>query len=202
MRREHAVAKADQRDRLVRLGVLDAFRLFLVEQVAVRGRREHERVAVRCRRGRDMHAEDRPRARTVVHQDRLLETLRELRRDDASDDVRAAAGRPRHEQAHGFLGPRYGGHARCCGARERKTKNCNAADDGAHQAPLVVTATIWGRQLIVDNRPGSNGFLEAEAAHRAAADGYTFVQLDISNLTVHPHLYRKMPYDTVRDFDA
>jgi tripartite-type tricarboxylate transporter receptor subunit TctC len=33
------------------------------------------------------------------------------------------------------------------------------------------------------------------------ADGYTLVQLDVSHLTVHPHLYRRMPYDPVRDFD-
>jgi tripartite-type tricarboxylate transporter receptor subunit TctC len=59
----------------------------------------------------------------------------------------------------------------------------------------------WGQQLIVDNRPGGNGFIAGEAARRATADGYTLVQLDVANLAVHPHLYRKMPYDAVRDFD-
>jgi tripartite-type tricarboxylate transporter receptor subunit TctC len=62
-------------------------------------------------------------------------------------------------------------------------------------------ASAWGQQLVVDNRPGGNGFIAAEAARRAAADGYTFVQLDSSHLAVHPHLYRKMPYDPARDFD-
>ena len=136
MHREHAVAKADQRDRLVRFGVLDAFRQLLIEQVTVCRRREHERVAVGRRRGGEVHAEDGTRSRTVVHQDRLLETLRELRRNDACDDVRASAGRPRHEQAHGFLGPRDRGHARRCDAREGESKNCNAMSCTVHEGPL------------------------------------------------------------------
>ncbi len=59
----------------------------------------------------------------------------------------------------------------------------------------------WGQQLIVDNRPGGSGFIAADAARRAPADGYTLVQLDVGNLSVHPHLYKKMPYDPVRDFE-
>ena len=62
-------------------------------------------------------------------------------------------------------------------------------------------AKSWGRHLIVDNRPGGNGFIAGEAARRATADGHTLVQLDVAQLSVHPHLCRKMPYDGTRDFD-
>jgi tripartite-type tricarboxylate transporter receptor subunit TctC len=58
----------------------------------------------------------------------------------------------------------------------------------------------WGQQVVVDNRPGGNGFIAAEAGKKATADGYTLLQLDSSHLAVHPHLYRKMPYDGARDF--
>jgi tripartite-type tricarboxylate transporter receptor subunit TctC len=59
----------------------------------------------------------------------------------------------------------------------------------------------WGQQLIVENRPGGNGFIALEAAKRAAPDGYTLVQMDTALLTAHPHLYKKLPYDPVKDFD-
>ena len=59
----------------------------------------------------------------------------------------------------------------------------------------------WGQQVIVENRPGANGFIAIEAAKKAAADGYTLVQMDSAQLTTHPYLYQKLPYDPVADFE-
>src|SRR6185503_13664216 len=54
----------------------------------------------------------------------------------------------------------------------------------------------WGQQVIVDNRPGANGI----AAH-STPDGYTLVLGTIGPVAVNPSLYKKLPYDPVRDFD-
>ena len=59
----------------------------------------------------------------------------------------------------------------------------------------------WEQPVLIENRPGANGFIAIEAAKRAAPDGYTLVQMDSAQLTAHPHLYKKLPYDPVGDFD-
>jgi tripartite-type tricarboxylate transporter receptor subunit TctC len=58
----------------------------------------------------------------------------------------------------------------------------------------------WGQTVVVENRPGGNGFIAIEAAKRAAPDGHTLVQMDSSHLVAHPHLYKQLPYDPVKDF--
>lgn len=59
----------------------------------------------------------------------------------------------------------------------------------------------WGQQVVVENRPGGNGFIAAGAGMKATPDGYTLVQMDSSHLAVQPHLYKNMPYDVARDFE-
>ncbi len=58
-----------------------------------------------------------------------------------------------------------------------------------------------GQTVIIDNKPGGNGFIAIQAAKAAAPDGYTFVQMDDAHMSLLPHLYKKIPYDVNKDFD-
>ncbi len=59
---------------------------------------------------------------------------------------------------------------------------------------------VFGQTLIVDNRPGANGFIAAEAAARAPADGYTLFLGNSFTHVYNPWLFRKMPYRDQEDF--
>src|SRR6185295_452866 len=59
---------------------------------------------------------------------------------------------------------------------------------------------VLGQAVVVDNRPGSNGNLAAEATARAAADGYTLMLCADAQIVISPHLYRNLPFDALRDF--
>ena len=59
----------------------------------------------------------------------------------------------------------------------------------------------WGKPVIVENRPGANGFLAIDAFKRGATDGYDLIQLDNVHLVAYPHLFKKLPYDPVKDFE-
>jgi tripartite-type tricarboxylate transporter receptor subunit TctC len=57
----------------------------------------------------------------------------------------------------------------------------------------------FGQQVVTDNRPGATGNIGTEIAARAAADGYTLLQVATSHAT-NPALAVKMPFDPIRDF--
>ncbi|MBY0313042.1 MAG: tripartite tricarboxylate transporter substrate binding protein, partial [Phycisphaerales bacterium] len=58
----------------------------------------------------------------------------------------------------------------------------------------------FGRQFIVDNRPGAAGSIGHEAGARSAGDGYTLVLTTKGGLVINPLLYKKLPFDPINDF--
>ena len=56
-----------------------------------------------------------------------------------------------------------------------------------------------GRQVVVDNRPGAGTIIGNEIVAKAKPDGYTLL-VNGAALTIGPAMYKKLPYDTVRDF--
>src|SRR5919108_4977971 len=53
--------------------------------------------------------------------------------------------------------------------------------------------------IVVDNKPGAGGNLGVDAAVKSPPDGYTMVMGQTSDLAVNPTLYRKLPYDPLKD---
>ena len=59
----------------------------------------------------------------------------------------------------------------------------------------------WGQQVIVENRPGGNGFIAVTAVAKAPADGYTLLMAHSGEFAVNPAVFAKdIPYDLDRDF--
>lgn len=59
--------------------------------------------------------------------------------------------------------------------------------------------TMWGQQIIVDNRPGGATNIGTEFVARSPNDGYTLLMGGASN-AINMSLFRKPPYDTLKDF--
>ncbi len=57
-----------------------------------------------------------------------------------------------------------------------------------------------GQQVVVENRPGASGNIGMAQVKAAPADGYTLVLAFDGTMVINPHVFSKIPFDTLRDF--
>jgi tripartite-type tricarboxylate transporter receptor subunit TctC len=58
----------------------------------------------------------------------------------------------------------------------------------------------WGQPVVIENRPGANTLIGAQAAAKAAPDGYSLFMAIDSTLVMNQFLYKSLPYDPINDF--
>ena len=57
-----------------------------------------------------------------------------------------------------------------------------------------------GQQVVVDNKPGASGNIGTAQAATAAPDGYTLLLAFDGTMVINPHVFAKVPFDTLKDF--
>ena len=75
----------------------------------------------------------------------------------------------------------------------------SATDQLARAIGQSVTPTAK-QAVVVDNKPGASGIIAAQPVAKAAPDGYTVLITTNTTHAANEHLYKKLPYDPVKDF--
>ena len=73
--------------------------------------------------------------------------------------------------------------------------------DGVARLTADKLSRLWGQPVTVENRPGGNGFIAIDAWKRGAKDGTDLLILDNVHLAAYPTLFKKLPYNPVKDFN-
>ena len=58
----------------------------------------------------------------------------------------------------------------------------------------------FGQPVVIENRPGANGNIGTDVAAKATPDGHTLLMVTAGTHGINPSLYRKLPWDAVKDF--
>jgi len=74
-----------------------------------------------------------------------------------------------------------------------------ATDQIARALGNVITAETK-QAVVIDNRAGASGFIASQFVAKAPADGYTVLITTNTTHAANEHLYKKLPYDPVKDF--
>ena len=73
--------------------------------------------------------------------------------------------------------------------------------DSLGRLTAVKLSENLGRTFVVENRGGANGMIGSEVVAKSAKDGYTLM-VNGANFVTSPSLYKKSPYDPIKDFEA
>ena len=72
-------------------------------------------------------------------------------------------------------------------------------DPYARVVGVPMTADL-GQPIVIENRPGANGFIGSEVTARSAPDGYTLAFATSSTMVAGPFLSKNVPFDPIKDF--
>lgn len=78
-----------------------------------------------------------------------------------------------------------------------------AAGSGTDQVARVLGQAMTAAAnvtVVVENKPGANGFIAAQAVAGASPDGYTMLLTTNTTHAANQHLFKQLPYDPVKDF--
>jgi len=73
-----------------------------------------------------------------------------------------------------------------------------AADQIARSVGVPLGEAL-GQPIVIENRPGANGNIGADAVAKSPPDGYTLLMSSGGAFSVNPHLYTKLPFDPLKD---
>ena len=92
------------------------------------------------------------------------------------------------------------------GLSEPDHQDDRAVSGGRHHRPAraawspINSRAVSARPVIVENKPGAGTTLGAEQVARSEPDGYTLLMATSTTLAINKTLYKKLPYDPVKDF--
>lgn len=72
--------------------------------------------------------------------------------------------------------------------------------DNSARAIADALGSRLNQQVIIDNRPGASGNIGTQLVAQAAPDGYTLLLGFDGTMVINPHVFAKIPFDTLRDF--
>src|SRR5260221_12179398 len=79
--------------------------------------------------------------------------------------------------------------------------HAGGAVDALCRAVAQPLAERLGKSVVVENRPGAGSVIGTAAGAKASADGYTLVMAGSGSLAISATMYKRLPYDSVKDFE-